>query len=126
MARLTYLERRGATYYARIDIPVDLVPLYRTTTRKKSLRTKDEPTAKTRLWPVIEAWRAEFDDVRSRRELTADDKADAVWQHYTSVLQRDEQARQTMPTNADIEAATERAIERIQRDGIDVHDPLAA
>lgn len=126
MARLTYLERRGATYYARIDIPVDLVSLYRTTTRKKSLRTKDEPTAKSRLWPVIEAWRAEFDAVRARRELTADDKADATWQHYTGTLERYEQARQTMPTAADIEAATERAVERVQREGIDVRDPLAA
>ncbi|ESZ69661.1 integrase [Mesorhizobium sp. L103C119B0] len=124
MARLTYLERRGATYYARIDIPVDLVPLYHTTTRKKSLRTKDEATAKARLWPVIEAWRAEFDDVRTRRELTADDKADAVWQHYTRALQRDEQIRQTMPTDADIEAATKQAVERVQRDGIDVRDTL--
>ncbi|RWD50558.1 MAG: site-specific integrase [Mesorhizobium sp.] len=93
MARLTYLERRGATYYARIDIPVDLVPLYRTTTRKKSLRTKDEATAKTRLWPVVQAWQAEFNDVRARRELTTDDKAAAVWQHYTGTLERDEQAR---------------------------------
>ncbi|TPM61093.1 site-specific integrase [Mesorhizobium sp. B2-2-4] len=126
MARLTYLERRGATYYARIDIPVDLVPLYRTTTRKKSLRTKDEATAKSRLWPVIEAWRAEFDDVRIRRQLTADDKADAVWQHYTGTLDRDEQARRSIPTAADIDAATERAVERVQREGIDVRDPLAA
>ncbi|WP_292171051.1 DUF6538 domain-containing protein [Mesorhizobium sp.] len=69
------------------------MPIYRTTTRKKSLRTKDEATAKTRLWPVIEGWRAEFDDMRARRELTADDKADAVWQHYTDALQRDDQAR---------------------------------
>jgi hypothetical protein len=62
MARLTYLERRGAVYYARIDIPLDLVDHYGTTTRKKSLRTKDENVAKDRLWPVIEAWRAEFSD----------------------------------------------------------------
>ena len=126
MARLTYLERRGATYYARIDIPVDLVPLYRTTTRKKSLRTKDEATAKTRLWPIIEAWRAEFEDVRARRVLTADDKADATWQHYTAALERDDQTRQAMPSDADIDAATETAVERVQREQIDVRDPLAA
>ncbi|WP_235988512.1 DUF6538 domain-containing protein [Pseudorhizobium endolithicum] len=81
MARLTYLERRGATYYARIDIPLDLVPHYGTTTRKKSLRTKDERTAKVALWPVIEQWRAEFEEVRSRREITANDMALATWQH---------------------------------------------
>jgi len=125
MARLTYLERRGATYYARIDIPVDLVPLYRTTTRKKSLRTKDESVAKVRLWPVIEAWRAEFDDVRARRELTPDDKADAIWRHYTATLERDEQARQRIPTQAEIDTATEQAVERVQREQIDMSDPLA-
>ena len=75
--------------------PVGLVPLYGTTTQKKSLRTKDEATAKPRLWPVIEAWRAEFDDGRARRQLTAEDKADATWQHYTASLERDEQSRQT-------------------------------
>jgi integrase len=123
MARLTYLERRGATYYARIDIPVDLVDLYRTTTRKKSLRTKDEATAKTRLWPVIEAWRAEFEDMRARRVVTPDDKADATWQHYTATLERDDQERQHMPTAADIEAAKEAAIERAQRQNINVRDP---
>ncbi|MGR6466711.1 DUF6538 domain-containing protein [Rhizobium sp. PAMB 3182] len=80
MARVTYLERRGATYYARLDVPLDLVAHYGTSTRKKSLRTKDENEAKKRLWPVIEGWRAEFDEVRSRRELTPDDKAAAVWQ----------------------------------------------
>lgn len=125
MARLTYLERRGATYYARIDIPVDLVPIYRTTTRKKSLRTKDEATAKSRLWPVIEAWRTEFDEVRARRELTDDDKADAIWQHYTGTLERDEQTRRLMPTPADLEAATAATIKQIQRDGIDPHDQVA-
>lgn len=126
MARLTYLERRGATYYARIDIPVDLVPLYRTTTRKKSLRTKDESTAKTRLWPVIESWRAEFDDVRARQAITADDMADATWRHYTHTLAADEQRRAAMPTQADIDAATERATMDAIKSGAHNAGPVAA
>lgn len=59
----------------------------------KALGTKDENEAKRLLWPVVEAWNRQFDDLRSRRVLTPDDKADAVWQHYTDALQRDEQAR---------------------------------
>ncbi len=51
MARVTYLERRGATYYARPDVPLDLVPHYGTTTRKRALRTKDENEAKKRSGP---------------------------------------------------------------------------
>ncbi|TIP56610.1 MAG: integrase, partial [Mesorhizobium sp.] len=92
----------------------------------KALGTKDENEAKRRLWPVVEAWNCQFDDLRSRRMLTPDDKADATWQHYTGTLERYEQARQSMPNAADVEAATERAVERVQREGIDVRDPLAA
>jgi integrase len=122
MARLTYLERRGATYYARLDIPLDLVEHYGTTTKKKSLRTKDEDAAKRLLWPVIEAWRADFDDVRSRREITADDKAGATWQHYTATLERDERARRAMPTEADLEAEERKIWRRIEAGEIGSHD----
>src|SRR5690606_38654321 len=36
------------------------------------------------------------------------------------------QERQQLPTQADIEATTEAAIERVQREDIDIKDPLAA
>jgi integrase len=113
MARVTYLERRGATYYARLDVPLDLVGLYGTSTRKKSLRTKDENEAKKLLWPVIEGWRAEFDEVRSRRELTSDDKAAAVWQHYEATLEAYDRKQRTMPTPADTDAELQRLYRRI-------------
>jgi hypothetical protein len=58
-----------ATYYGGIDIRLDLVPHYQTTTRKKSLRMEDEATTKTR--PSSKSG-AEFDGVRTRREITAD------------------------------------------------------
>lgn len=113
MARVTYLERRGATYYARLDVPLDLVGHYGTSTRKKSLRTKDENEAKKRLWPVIEGWRAEFDEVRSRRELTPDDKAVAVWQHYEATLESYDRKQRAMPTSEDTDAELQRLHRRI-------------
>lgn len=127
MARLTYLERRkgSGVYYARIDIPSDLVRHIGAEVRKKSLRTKDENEAKKRLWPVIEAWRAEFEDVRSRRNITADDKAHATWQHYEATLARDEQQRQHLPTKADIDAAMASAIDQANIIGIDTSSKLA-
>ncbi|MGQ2969057.1 MAG: DUF6538 domain-containing protein [Allorhizobium sp.] len=113
MARVTYLDRRGATYYARLDIPLDLVAHYGTTTRKKSLHTKDENEAKKRLWPVIEGWRAEFDEVRSRRELTPHDKAAAVWQHYEATLESYDRKQRAMPTPEDQDAELQSLYRRI-------------
>lgn len=113
MARVTYLERRGATYYARLDVPLDLVAHYGTTTRKKSLRTKDENEAKKRLWPVVEGWQAEFDEVRSRRELTPDDKAAAVWQHYEATLESYDRKQRAMPTPEDQDAELQSLYRRI-------------
>lgn len=113
MARVTYLERRGATYYARLDVPLDLVSHCGTTTRKKSLRTKDENEANKRLWPVIESWRAEFDEVRARREITADDKAVAVWQHYEATLNGYDRKQRAMPTPEQTDAELQRLYRRI-------------
>lgn len=113
MARITYLERRGATYYARLDVPLDLVGHYGTTTRKKSLRTKDENEAKKRLWPVIESWRSEFEEVRARRDITADDRAVAVWQHYEATLDSYDRKQRAMPTPEQADAELQRLYRRI-------------
>ncbi|MBY5379359.1 site-specific integrase [Rhizobium leguminosarum] len=113
MARVTYLERRSATYYARLDVPLDLVEHYGTTTRKKSLRTKDENEAKKRLWPVIEGWRAEFEEVRARREITSDDKAIAVWQHYEATVDGYDRKQRSMPTPEQTDAELQRIYRRI-------------
>ncbi len=126
MARMTsHLEKRGSTYYARIDTPTDLVAHYGTTTRKVSLRTKNEREAKDRLAVKIAQWRAEFADVRSRRDITADDKADAVWQHYQGSLARDEQARRHLPTSDDIAAASRALQAKADRGEIVADTPLA-
>lgn len=126
MARLSYLLRRGASYYARVRVPLDLVDTIGRKELVKALGTKDELDAKRLMWSVVESWNRQFDDMRARRILTADDKADATWQHYTATLERDEQTRQAAPTQVQIDAATEAAVERVQREKIDVRDPLAA
>src|SRR5690606_2000135 len=73
--------------------PLDLADILGKNELVKALGTKDENEAKRLLWPVVEAWNRQFDDMRSRRMLTADDKADAVWQHYTGTLARDDRIR---------------------------------
>lgn len=125
MARLSYLLRRGASYYARMRVPLDLVDTVGSKELVKALGTKDEHEAKRLMWPVVESWNRQFDDLRARRMLTPDDKADATWQHYTGTLERDEQTRQQTATSADIDAATEAAVKRVQREQIDVRDELA-
>lgn len=106
MARISYLLRRGASYYARVKVPTDLVDLVGRKELVKALGTKDENVAKREMWPVVEDWNRQFEDLRSRRTMTHADKADATWQHYNAVLERYEDARQLIPTEADIAAET--------------------
>lgn len=124
MARVSFLLRRGASYYARVRVPVDLVEIVGKKELVKALGTKDEAEAKRKMWPLVEEWNRQFDDIRSRRNITPDDKAVAVWQHYTTVLQRDDQARRDMPTPADIEAEKTKIIDRANAGEIPNTDPL--
>jgi len=122
---MSYLLRRGASYYARLKVPTDLVAILGKKELVKALGTKDQREAKRLMWPVVGEWNRQFDDLRARRQLTGDDKADAVWQHYSDTLERDEETRRSMPTTSEIEAATATAVERAKRDAIDVRDPFA-
>lgn len=56
MARLSYLLRRGASYYARARVPLDLVEVVGRKELVKALGTKDENEAKRLMWPVVEEW----------------------------------------------------------------------
>lgn len=125
MARISYLTKRGSVYYARIDVPTDLVQVLGTQTMKKSLGTKNETEAKRLLWPVIREWQREFDDLRSRRTLVAADREHAVWDHYTSVLERDETNRTHLPGAVDIEALKVDLVNRVERGEISGIDPLS-
>lgn len=115
MARVSYLLRRGANYYARLKVPTDLAGIVGKQELVKALGTKDENEAKRLMWPVVDNWNRHFDDLRSRREITADDKAEAVWRHYEETLQRDEEKRRAMPTPAAIEAEEQRILRRIDK-----------
>ena len=103
MARISYLLRRGASYYARLKVPTDLVEILGKKELVKSLGTKEENEAKRLMWPVVDEWNRQFDDLRSRRELTDADKAHATWQHYETTLDRYERAQKSLPTQDDIE-----------------------
>lgn len=124
MARVSYLFRRGATYYARIDVPLDLVPVAKTSTWKKSLKTKDEAEAKRSLPAVIAAWQREFDDMRARRALVPADMENATWDHYTEALARDDDARTRLPGADQIETETAKLMEKVERGEIASADPL--
>ncbi|WP_244636184.1 MULTISPECIES: DUF6538 domain-containing protein [unclassified Brucella] len=129
LSRRSSIKRRGnsGVYQARIYIPQDLQPYFKCEEKKVSLRTKDESEAKRLFHELLAKWEALFQDLRTRRNLTADDKADAIWQHYTDTLSRDDQTRLIMPTQADIDTAHKRLVERVQKGEIiiDPEDPLA-
>ncbi|KAB2883990.1 MAG: tyrosine-type recombinase/integrase [Albidovulum sp.] len=125
MRRISYLCKRGSVYYARMDVPEDLVPILKRKTKKLSLKTKDEKEAKRRLLPVIAEWQREFEDLRARSTLVSADREHAVWDLYTAVLERDETERATRPGQADIDAATAELLSRADRGEIKGFDPLA-
>nr|WP_085633515.1 DUF6538 domain-containing protein [Marivita cryptomonadis] len=108
-----------------MDVPKDLVTALGTTTLKKSLRTTDEATAKRRLLPVVDQWHRDFDELRAKRALAKEDIEVAIWELYTKRLDQDEATRRSLPTQNDIDQAMERAVERVQREEIDIKDPLA-
>lgn len=125
MGRISYLCKRGSTYYARIDVPEDLVSTLKTQTKKLSLKTKDEAEAKRRLWPVIAEWQREFDDLRTRRALIPADREHAVWDHYTDTLERDDAERSALPGDTEIEAAEADVMGRVDRGEVFGIDPLS-
>ncbi|MDW9812094.1 DUF6538 domain-containing protein [Sinorhizobium meliloti] len=126
MPQISYLKKRdGGVYYAQIAVPADLQSIIGAKMKERSLRTKDHREAKRRMIPVIAEWKRMFEELSARRVLTDADRAHATWQHYTGALERYEQTRQAMPSEADIDAAMEATIERVQREKIDIGDRLA-
>ncbi|MDQ0455143.1 site-specific integrase [Rhizobium paknamense] len=114
MARISYLLRRGASYYARIKVPTDLIEIIGKKELVKALGTKDENVAKREMWPVVEGWNRHFEDLRSRRELKGDDKAVAVWQHYEETLQSYDLKQRALPTPAQQDAELQKLYRRIE------------
>jgi len=125
MARVSHLVRRGGAYSARMRVPLDLVEIIGKRELVKALGTSEEAEAKRRLWPVIDGWQRDFDDLRTRRALTDADREHAVWDHYTGALERNEQVRGALPGEAEIADERSKAIEALHDQDVSGLDPLA-
>jgi integrase len=90
------LKVRGGTYYARLIVPEELQQLMGKKELIRSLNTKDRRTANVRKLPVLAKWQDEFANLRTRRQISEDDFAQATWQHYSEELRYDEAVR-SMP-----------------------------
>ncbi|AKI01424.1 site-specific recombinase XerD [Hoeflea sp. IMCC20628] len=115
MARLSYLLRRNGSYYARMRVPIELVDAIGKKELVKALGTKDENEAKRLMWRVVEGWNREFDELRSRRDITPDDQAVAVWQRYEEITEQYDQKSRTLPTSAEIEVEESRVMRRLEK-----------
>lgn len=111
--RSNLIRREGGTYYARIYVPADLKDHFPSEDKKMSLRTKDETVAKRRLNSELEKWDSLFEEIRSRREVTPNDKAVAVWEHYEATLHKYEQKQRTMPTPEQIDTELQQLYRQI-------------
>lgn len=125
MAQVSHLIRRGSAWSARIRVPLDLVEIIRKNELVKALGTSDLSEAKRRLYPILADWQREFDDLRSRRALISSDRDNAVWDHYTGSLERDDVERASLPGQADIEKVTAEIYGKIERNEIAGSDPLS-
>jgi integrase len=123
--RSNLIRREGGTYYARIYIPADLGAHFPSEDKKISLRTKDEATAKVRLNAEVHKWDVVFADMRARRQLSDQDKAVAVWEHYEARLNEDSERRRSMPMDADLEREAALVWLRIDRGEIRSDDMVS-
>ncbi|RGP37704.1 site-specific integrase [Pseudotabrizicola alkalilacus] len=125
MASVSYLFRRGASYSARIRVPLDLVEVVGAKELVKALGTKEQSEAKRLMWPVIQAWHSHFDDLRARRLLTQDDQDHAVWDHYSAATDRDEVSRGQVPSVDEVASLRRGVVDAVRRGEVDTSDPEA-
>ncbi len=116
--------RRGGAYSARIRVPKDLVEAVGRKELVKALGTSDPAEAKRLVRPVVDGWLGFFDTLRAKAQPSEAERDELVWSHYNRTLESDDQIRAAIPTASEIEAAEEEALERAQRQRIDIHDPL--
>ena len=125
LARGSYLFRREGTYYARIDVPTDLVPTLGKETLKKSLKTKDHREAKQLVLQVVSDWHRLFEATRSKLALPPSAREHARWDHYVQSLEVDDAERARRPSEADIAEETLRIMRRVEAGEIKGIDPLS-
>lgn len=125
LARTSHLKRRGATYYARMRVPLDLVDYYGRSELVKALGTTDQGEAKRLLLGVLDGWHREFEEARRRRDLSPQDLERAVWERYTTGVEADESFRATVPTADDLSGMREQLAHSLAAEGVDTRDHLA-
>lgn len=111
------LYRRGAIYYIIVHVPADLVDAMDAKQKWVSLRTADPKEARRREAAERDQWAATFDAVRRQRQLTPDDVALAVWDHHSAGLAAADIERGHRPTDAEIVAATDKALADARKSG---------
>lgn len=126
---------RSGRYYARLVVPKDLRAIIGKTELsaplggdyREALRSLHSAVA--RLDSQIENARrianAQMPLSKPNDKLDAGTFARAVWETYQRMLDRDERERERFPSDDQIDAALEKAIERIQGEKIDIDNPLA-
>lgn len=124
MSKINNLLRRGGRYSARLRVPLDLVPVIGKSELVKALGTADPAEAKRLVRGVIDAWNREFDQLRIRRDFGEDDAAHAAVEAYAAALDRDEAARQALPSRDELDTATAKLLRRAERGEITSTDPL--
>lgn len=117
MALTSYIVRRGASYSARIRVPLDLVEIVGRTELVKALGTNDPAVARVKVHEVIGEWHRQFADLRARRDLTESDRAYGVWNHYVATLTRDEAERASMPDASKLDGLQATIVAEIEKGG---------
>ncbi|QDM27555.1 site-specific integrase [Tardiphaga sp. vice304] len=95
----------SARYYARLGVPPDLQSVVMKKEYWKSLGTSDPKLAREKVLPVLIRWRAEFAELRRRREPTAADLQLAAWNLYEADLTYDSKERAGIATGQMVEDA---------------------
>ena len=80
-----------------------------------SLRTTDYDEAKRRRAALVDQWNATFDEMRRRRNLTDDDIAAAVWEHYSAGVEAGDNERASRPDRAALSHAARVALKEVHK-----------
>ena len=133
--KLRYWKEKDGRFWARMAVPA---PVRRIIGKSEIIEPlggdrraaiKAHPAAVARLQAQIAVAEAQLAGIPAPEALTAQvttaDFARAVWDRYNDALARDDERRAHLPGDAEIEAATERAVERVTQEGIDLKDPAA-
>lgn len=128
------LKVKGGRFYARLAVPAHLRQILGKTELvtplggERRAAMKALPAAVATLQHQIATAEAPMAGDRlteMRSPITTQGFGRAVWSRYTAALAEDEVTRARYPMPDQIDAATDRAVKRIQKDKIDPSDPLA-